>query len=59
MDGAILSHAHTNWLSDQPQAVAKLAVHFDMHLPCPLLSVCSFSLRWRSPAINRGRDAHY
>ena len=46
MDGAILSHAHTNWISDQPRAVAKLAIHFGMQRAHPAVVCNDWLVDW-------------
>jgi alpha-galactosidase len=46
MDGAILAHAHTNWISDQPQAVAKLAIHFGMQRAHPAVCCNDWLVDW-------------
>lgn len=46
MDGALLSRAHTNWLSDQPQAVAKLAIHFGLQRAHPAVSCNDWLIDW-------------
>jgi len=46
MDGAILAHAHTNWISDQPQAVAKLAIHAGMQRAHPAVSCNDWLVDW-------------
>ncbi len=46
MDGAILSRAHTNWLSDHPQAVAKLAIHFGMQRAHPASTCNDWLVDW-------------
>ena len=46
MDGAILAHAHTNWISDQPQAVAKLAIHFGMQRAHPAVACNDWLVDW-------------
>ncbi len=46
MDGALLSHAHTNWLSDQPQALAKLAIHFGMQRAHPAVCCNDWLVDW-------------
>lgn len=62
MDGAILSRAHTNWISDQPQAVAKLAIHFGIQRAHPAISCNDWLVDWppRSypgvPGIDRRGD---
>ena len=53
MDGAILSHAHTNWLSDQPQAVGKLAIHFGMQRAHPAVCCNDWLVDW-PPAAYKG-----
>ncbi len=46
MDGAILSHAHLNWLSDQPNAPRKLAIHFGSHLAHPAVACNDWLVEW-------------
>lgn len=46
MDGAILARAHTNWISDQPQAVAKLAIHFGMQQAHPAVCCNDWLVDW-------------
>ena len=46
MDAAILARAHTNWLSDQPQAVAKLAIHFGMQRAHPAICCNDWLVDW-------------
>lgn len=50
MDGAILSHAHTNWISDNPQAVAKLAIHFGMQRAHPAVACNDWLVDWPARA---------
>ena len=40
MDGELLSHAHVNWVSDQPGPLRKLAIHFGTQLAHPAV-VCN------------------
>jgi alpha-galactosidase len=46
VDGEILRHAHTNWISDQPQAVAKLAIHFGMQRAHPAVCCNDWLVDW-------------
>lgn len=46
MDGAILGRAHTNWISDNPQAVAKLAIHFGMQRAHPAVACNDWLVDW-------------
>lgn len=46
MDAEILAHAHTNWISDQPQAVAKLATHFGIQRAHPAVVCNDWMVDW-------------
>jgi alpha-galactosidase len=46
MDAAILARAHTNWISDNPQAVAKLAIHFGMQRAHPAVACNDWLVDW-------------
>ena len=46
MDGAILARAHTNWISDNPQAVAKLAIHMGMQRAHPAVACNDWLVDW-------------
>ncbi len=46
MDGAILSHAHVNWISDQPGALRKLAIHFGTQLAHPAVECNDWLVEW-------------
>jgi len=46
MDGEILSHAHVNWISDQPGAVRKLAIHFGTQLAHPAVVCNDWLVEW-------------
>ncbi|HEX6960170.1 MAG TPA: alpha-galactosidase [Ferrovibrio sp.] len=46
MDGGILSHAHLNWISDQPVAVKKLAIHFGTRLAHPPVVCNDWLIDW-------------
>jgi alpha-galactosidase len=46
MDGAILSHAHLNWISDQPGALRKLAIHFGSQLAHPAVECNDWLIEW-------------
>ena len=65
MDGAILSHAHVNWMSDQPGAIRKLAMHFGTQLAHPAVVCNDWLIDWpgsrdgqieASPPIDRRGD---
>ncbi len=46
MDGEILSHAHVNWISDQPSALRKLAIHFGSQLAHPAVDCNDWLVEW-------------
>jgi alpha-galactosidase len=46
LDGAILSHAHVNWISDQPGALRKLAIHFGTQLAHPAVACNDWLVEW-------------
>jgi alpha-galactosidase len=46
MDGGILSHAHVNWMSDQPGALRKLAIHFGSQLAHPAVVCNDWLIDW-------------
>ncbi|MEA2594797.1 MAG: alpha-galactosidase, partial [Thermomicrobiales bacterium] len=46
MDGALLSHAHVNWMSDQTQALVNLAIHFGSHLAHPAIECNNWLVEW-------------
>ncbi len=46
LDGAILSHAHVNWISDQPGALRKLAIHFGSQLAHPAVACNDWLVEW-------------
>jgi alpha-galactosidase len=46
MDGAILSHAHVNWISDQPGALRKLSIHFGIQLAHPAMVCNDWLIEW-------------
>lgn len=46
MDGAILSHAHVNWMSDQAGAVRKLSTHFGTQLAHPAVACNDWLIDW-------------
>ncbi|MCC6169365.1 MAG: alpha-galactosidase [Caldilineaceae bacterium] len=45
-DGNILSHAHTNWMSDQTQALINLAIHFGSHLAHAPVECNDWLIEW-------------
>jgi hypothetical protein len=46
MDGEILSHAHLNWISDQPSPLRKLAIHFGSQLAHPAVVCNDWLVEW-------------
>lgn len=46
MDGAILSHAHVNWISDQIGPLHKLAIHFGTGLAHPAVECNDWLVAW-------------
>ncbi len=46
LDAAILSHAHLNWISDQPGALRKLAIHFGSQLAHPAVACNDWLIEW-------------
>jgi alpha-galactosidase len=46
LDGEILSHAHVNWISDQPSALRKLAIHFGSQLAHPAVDCNDWLVEW-------------
>jgi alpha-galactosidase len=50
MDGKILSHAHTNWMSDQESALRKLAIHFGTQLAHPAVACNDWLIDWPGSA---------
>jgi alpha-galactosidase len=46
MDGEILSHGHTNWMSDQEGALRKLAIHFGTQLAHPAVACNDWLIDW-------------
>ena len=46
MDGAILSRAHVNWISDQPGPLRKLAIHFGSQLAHPAIACNDWLVEW-------------
>jgi alpha-galactosidase len=46
LDGAIMSHAHVNWISDQPGALRKLAIHFGSQLAHPAVVCNDWLVEW-------------
>lgn len=46
MDGALLSHAHVNWISDQPGPLRKLAIHFGSQLAHPAVTCNDWLVEW-------------
>ena len=46
MDGAILSRAHVNWISDQPGSLRKLTIHFGTQLAHPAVACNDWLVEW-------------
>lgn len=46
VDGAIMQHAHVNWMSDQTQALVTLAIHFGSHLVQPAVERNAWLVEW-------------
>jgi alpha-galactosidase len=46
LDGELLSHAHVNWLSDQPAPLRKLAIHFGTQLAHPAVVCNDWLIEW-------------
>jgi alpha-galactosidase len=46
MDGELLSHAHVNWISDQPGPLRKLAIHFGTQLAHPAVVCNDWLIEW-------------
>jgi alpha-galactosidase len=46
MDGELLSHAHVNWISDQPGPLRKLAIHFGTQLAHPAVVCNDWLVEW-------------
>jgi len=46
MDGELLSHAHINWVSDQPGPLHKLAIHFGTQLAHPAVVCNDWLIEW-------------
>jgi alpha-galactosidase len=46
MDGGLLSHAHVNWISDQPGPLRKLAIHFGTQLAHPAVVCNDWLIEW-------------
>jgi alpha-galactosidase len=46
IDGELLSHAHLNWLSDQPGPLRKLAIHIGSQLAHPAVVCNGWLIEW-------------
>lgn len=57
MDGAILSRAHVNWISDQPGPLRKLAIHFGSQLAHPAVTCNDWLVEWPPGTIQGYDDA--
>jgi alpha-galactosidase len=56
-DGALLRHAHINWMSDQWQAVKNLAIHFGSQLAHPAKLCNDWLIDWPKPAPDARQSA--
>jgi alpha-galactosidase len=45
-DAALLSHAHTNWMSDQTNPLQNLAIHFGSHLEHTAIACNDWLIEW-------------
>lgn len=54
LDGEIMSHAHINWISDQPGPVRKLAIHFGCQLAHPAVVCNDWLVEWPPGSIAPG-----
>ncbi|MFN8495828.1 MAG: alpha-galactosidase [Caldilineaceae bacterium] len=45
-DGAVMSHAHTFWISDQTQALMNLSIHFGSQLAHPAIECNDWLIEW-------------
>lgn len=45
-DAEILAHGHTNWMSDQSQALINLAIHFGSQLAHPAVECNDWLIEW-------------
>jgi alpha-galactosidase len=54
LDGEIMSHAHVNWISDQPGPVRKLAIHFGCQLAHPAVLCNDWLIEWPPGSIFPG-----
>jgi len=50
-DGAIMQHAHTNWMSDQKQPLRNLAIHFGSQLAHPPVACNDWLIEWPPDSI--------
>jgi alpha-galactosidase len=50
-DGAIMAHAHTNWMSDQKQPLRNLAIHFGSQLAHPPVACNDWLIEWPPDSI--------
>jgi alpha-galactosidase len=57
MDGELLSHAHVNWVSDQPGPLRKLAIHFGTQLAHPAVVCNDWLIEWPPGSIAGYDDA--
>lgn len=56
-DGGLMRHAHTNWMSDQWQAVKNLAIHFGSHLAHPAKLCNDWLINWPEPPADAPQKA--
>ncbi len=55
-DAALLSHAHTSWISDQTHPLMKLAIHFGSQLAHPAVECNDWLVEW--PPHEAQHDPH-
>ena len=59
MDAAVMSHAHTYWISDQTAPLMNLAIHFGSQLAHPAIECNDWLVEWPlapEPAMDRRGD---
>ena len=51
-DGALMEHAHTNWMSDQVQPLRNLSIHFGSHRAHPAVACNDWLIDWPAKSEN-------
>jgi alpha-galactosidase len=56
-DGRLMTHAHTNWMSDQVQPLRNLSIHFGSHRAHPAVACNDWLIDWppKSENLHLGR----